>query len=909
MSSRQCCIQLDTAQSLQFLRRPSWRPFKMRLDDILLFSVVFTLLQLANALSYTKKTLPNVTVPPLYRSASGGNGSDACYASWLTYWSSSRASEQQLNVTLVPTFTLRQDQTVTIATLSFHTTTIMETDQQTVTQVDGGFTIGTETVESTHTETATIDSQSGMSTVYTNTLILDSTSWLGTMFPKPSCSLPSVVPSCQSQWESWASTQLMPAPTPPPSCDLYGAYGRSDTIYECATSFQDIQQSYITTVGSYPPVCQVASVGGDLCESVRDYYVGNPGYFAPQGFKSPFQNPLGGELLLPGFLGNASQTWPTSSTLAVPSCTMGCGRCAVTGGTVQLLYWPATSTSTGNLSVPVPTSAKAVGTSPITLVTLGTTLTSPTIYVSYKNVYASDGCTGIGSTLSNTILAIPTSSQLSSVYAYTPPCRGAQNNTFVQTNTAPFTVADLNSPVPFSIYSSQPWCASYEEQHGCHAGCPTTEAYKPILVLPNNVLQSMDPAWSTCYGDIRGFYDPPLALQPVALVAGVTTTTDASMTQAATPASSPNQPAAQTSQPANPTGLQTASASESETGAQPTSNPDHPSSKGPNLSGQYPTTFSYSAPASKSLSSATALPGEEVDPLSSSGASNQDVQETSQAHAPPISATLTAFVSALKPSNALQVLTAAESSDASNPTVAAILSTIGGLGSPTDGSSSTTVAYNGNDGPSAGTETTSDGDSPPSNLGNIVTSQIVIDSQTLSLVILTATGASKSAPIVLQPQSSGALASIGAQLSQAIGSGVVVIGTGTDARTFTPKSATAPFATLSDPDGGSTALASSAENVVLENAETTLTLQLEAPEATGTSQLPSVLLTQLSGLPSLVLTTPGSSGATARSSGSVSSSTARQSSSLASAATSVDGSIWSLFALALTTTLISGIWM
>jgi len=183
---------------------------------------------------------------------------------------------------------------------------------------------------------------------------------------------------------------------------------------------------------------------------------------------------------------------------------------------------------------------------------MGTVLTSPTYYVSYKSVFASDGCTGIGPILYNTIVPIPGTEQLSSVFGGTLPCVAHVQNQFTQewTATASFNVTDLIEPVPFSIYTSQPWCATYQFEHGCNTACPTTEAYKPIIVVPEVVLQNMDPAWESCYGDIRGVYDPPIALTQVASV-NVPQMTDSvpavSQAAGATPASAPSQPAAETS--------------------------------------------------------------------------------------------------------------------------------------------------------------------------------------------------------------------------------------------------------------------------------------------------------------------------------------------------------------------------
>ena len=86
-------------------------------------------------------------------------------------------------------------------------------------------------------------------------------------------------------------------------------------------------------------------------------------------------------------------TWPTSQPFA-PGCTLGCGRCAVTGGTIQLLYFPPGLSHSA--------------TAPVVATTLGTTLTSGTYYIFFESLYASDACRGVGSTLTSTIIAVPT---------------------------------------------------------------------------------------------------------------------------------------------------------------------------------------------------------------------------------------------------------------------------------------------------------------------------------------------------------------------------------------------------------------------------------------------------------------------------------------------------------------------
>ena len=237
--------------------------------------------------------------------------------------------------------------------------------------------------------------------------------------------------------------------------------------------------------------------------------------------------------------------------------------CAVTGNTVQLLYWPEATQSVARADHDAPLTVRPYRLSRTCTVlpsynnirqisTLGTVLTSPTYYVSYRSVFASDGCSSVGPTLHNIIVPIPGGKQLSSVFGGTLPCVAHVQNAFTQefTATASFNVRDLIEPVPFSIYSSQPWCATYQFEHGCNEDCPTTEAYKPIIVVPEVVLQNMDPAWASCYGDIRGVYDPPIALTQVASVKGPQLTASVpTMSEAigATPASLPPHPAAETS--------------------------------------------------------------------------------------------------------------------------------------------------------------------------------------------------------------------------------------------------------------------------------------------------------------------------------------------------------------------------
>lgn len=250
------------------------------------------------------------------------------------------------------------------------------------------------------------------------------------MPPKPTCKLPSVVQDCQTSWEAYITSRLEPSPTPPPHCDINAGFlHNTNTVPPCAKSYSAVEASYYSkfeaTDAIQAPLCTAASISGSLCQSVRDAYQ------IDQAF-SPTLDPAtlsadGGPLFFnQGTIGlykgyNTTWVWPTSSTMGdAPSCTLGCGRCAVTGGTVQLIYWPATATQSNNATAKASATAAPI----VTVETLGTTFTSPTLYISYKSLYASNACGTIGTEIGETILAIPPDKPLSSVYAGTFPVHG-----------------------------------------------------------------------------------------------------------------------------------------------------------------------------------------------------------------------------------------------------------------------------------------------------------------------------------------------------------------------------------------------------------------------------------------------------------------------------------------------------
>jgi len=260
--------------------------------------------------------------------------------------------------------------------------------------------------------------------------------------------------------------------------------------------------------GAATPICTQASIASSACSTLV----------------SSLLQPLEAQ---PGTLINFGQRsispWPTSSTLA-PGCTLGCQTCAITGRSVQLFYWP-TSTINGsaaylsggavqtavNGSQPLVTAVTSgiLARSPCSCVTPadalipGMTFTSPTIYISYDLLYASDSCSGIGKTYTSTFLPLTNTKDLSSLSFL------AGDNAYGEGySTRSFNLNDLNEPIPDSIYNQDPRCqASIQDERGVtNFTCPRTASYAPIIAVPTEVWD-LDPEWKSCTAWYGGLYD------------------------------------------------------------------------------------------------------------------------------------------------------------------------------------------------------------------------------------------------------------------------------------------------------------------------------------------------------------------------------------------------------------------
>jgi hypothetical protein len=269
----------------------------------------------------------NVSITIPYANATA----EECWRSWDEYWSVSQSIKNPKTSNVA---SMTSTSTVTMSDYSGTTRTDVVTFTGISLQDNGGFTLSTRTSGSTSSSTYTMRPRPGSTFTITTTLTsYKLMSYDGTPVPEPSCKLPSVVPQCQSQWEEYIESELIPSPTPLPHCDVY--QGRIpaltwETTPACASSYNNALTSYRQQLSSIrKPPCTQASIGGDLCDTVKDAYVHqqNSNFLPDVSFAPYFSN---------GYLGSFQNItaqdyktawwWPTSSTLGVPSCTLGCGR-------------------------------------------------------------------------------------------------------------------------------------------------------------------------------------------------------------------------------------------------------------------------------------------------------------------------------------------------------------------------------------------------------------------------------------------------------------------------------------------------------------------------------------------------------------------------------------------------------
>ncbi|KAK4896774.1 hypothetical protein LTR27_005368 [Elasticomyces elasticus] len=176
-----------------------------------------------------------------------------------------------------------------------------------------------------------------------------------------------------------------------------------------------------------------------------------------------------------------------------------CGQCTMNGGTVELLYWEDQATNL--ISV---TSITSVW--PQTVVYNGTTLYSPSVYISFQTAFATNSCGRVGLNYTGTMLALHPEDLLTQVHVGGKVYQTGANR-YESLN-----YADLGGLPPADVYESQPSCIMF--------GCPTiySTSYFPTIAIPPK-MRSMDAAWIDCDVGLDGLYDPPIALTPQVVMA------------------------------------------------------------------------------------------------------------------------------------------------------------------------------------------------------------------------------------------------------------------------------------------------------------------------------------------------------------------------------------------------------
>jgi len=231
-----------------------------------------------------------------------------CWEQWTEYW----------DYQSTPTWTRTTYSTTEVYTsfgktwyLSTRTTTYtVPKDTYTVTLVSGGTTVTNTGTEGPFTETLprTDDVQTTTATLARSTVTrvvesaISPASSSRLRLTTPACSLPSIVPACESSWSSYMA------------------------------SMSSIDTNWVASREASPS-CRQVSLASTDCDLWRKNYLENWSILGNDG--------NGGFINING---TGTSSWPTTQSFA-PGCTLGCWRCAITGQSVQLLYWPTSRAS------------------------------------------------------------------------------------------------------------------------------------------------------------------------------------------------------------------------------------------------------------------------------------------------------------------------------------------------------------------------------------------------------------------------------------------------------------------------------------------------------------------------------------------------------------------------------------
>ena len=210
-----------------------------------------------------------------------------------------------------------------------------------------------------------------------------------------------------------------------------------------------------------------------------------------------------------------------------PACatgTDGCGRCIIFAESVQLLYWPVRTYPDNPRTTILSTKSRSfINTSN------GITFVSPSVYLSYQNVWTSkEFCPNTGKNHSDALLTLKPELVATRVdidcvdvtSAYSSKASGYVTYRVVHEMILShgLNYADLNNPTSANFTgaletidgnSSSPWGPRY---------CNET-AIQPVLALPEEI-RNLDSDWKDCDLSDWGTQDPPRTLEPADVLSG-----------------------------------------------------------------------------------------------------------------------------------------------------------------------------------------------------------------------------------------------------------------------------------------------------------------------------------------------------------------------------------------------------
>jgi hypothetical protein len=203
-------------------------------------------------------------------------------------------------------------------------------------------------------------------------------------------------------------------------------------------------------------------------------------------------------------------TWRDPDRELIPGCTAGCDKCAIRASTANVLYWPTPAISDA--------SPTEIETAKVIAVHNGITYTSPTVYVSFETLSATNNCGIVGQKYGDVVVTLPRDETLTSLegYAWHWTAKTARS----------FDFKDLNQPISVDVYrklwkcgAGASGCQNIRGYSNTTCACPVAvlNDYTPKIVIPNAV-RTVDAEWSNCYLDVYGVDESPIALKPTSVV-------------------------------------------------------------------------------------------------------------------------------------------------------------------------------------------------------------------------------------------------------------------------------------------------------------------------------------------------------------------------------------------------------